>query len=131
MTGNTLNTNPSLTNDKSPSIDNDLKNSIKLIPFNSSSNSNLNSSNSSNEMKQQKYKEFVKILLKVKFEKLHSTHHGQQIPERVLFMKCIYENVPQEEWADFILKEMKQPNKYSKYFKINNNKKYNRSLTNK
>jgi len=109
------------------SYDRDVRNSIKLIPVEKSI---LNSSGSSDDMKKQ-YKEFVKIFLKVKFEKIHSTHHGQQIPEKVLFSKCISDDIPQKEWGDFILKELKQPNKYSKYIKMNLTKRNFRSLPQK
>jgi len=98
----------------------------KCLATSASSSSLLNTQ----EMKA-KYRDFVKILLKVKFEKIHSTHNGQQIPEKVLFKKCIDENIPHKNWADFILSEMKQPQKYAKYMKTSKLKKSYRSLPNK
>jgi hypothetical protein len=77
------------------------------------------------------YKEFVKILLKIKFEKLKGAHLGQQIPEKVLFQECIQQNIPQNKWEEFIMSELNQPQKYMKHLKIykkNNNNKFAGSL---
>ena len=68
------------------------------------------------------YQDFVKAVLKVKFEKIHSSHKGQDIPEKILFKECIKKNIPELEWNDFILNELKNPQKYSEYFKLNNKK---------
>jgi hypothetical protein len=59
------------------------------------------------------YQEFVKTMLKVKFEKIHNTHKGQEIPEKLLFKECIKQSIPQSEWRDFIIQELKNPSKYS------------------
>lgn len=68
------------------------------------------------------YQDFVKSVLKIKFEKIHNTHKGQDIPEKVLFKECIKRNIPETEWNDFILEELKNPQKYSEFFKTNNKK---------
>jgi hypothetical protein len=71
------------------------------------------------------YQEFVKTLLKVKFENMHNSHKGQQISEKLLFKECIKRNIPRSEWQNFILDEFKNSNKYSdpkrdtKFKKIN------------
>lgn len=59
------------------------------------------------------YQDFVKLMLKVKFEKIHSSHKGQQISEKLLFKECIRQNIPQRNWMDFIINELKNPSKYS------------------
>jgi hypothetical protein len=58
------------------------------------------------------YQEFSKILLKVKFEKIHNTHKGQDIPAKLLFKECIKASIPQSEWQEFIISELKNPYKY-------------------
>jgi hypothetical protein len=63
------------------------------------------------------YQEFVKIMLKVKFEKFNNTHTGQKIPEKVLFRESRRLNVPKEEWTDFIIGELQQPAKYMEFIK--------------
>jgi hypothetical protein len=63
------------------------------------------------------YQEFVKIMLKVKFEKFNNTHTGQKIPEKVLFKECRRLNVPKQEWTDFIIGELQQPAKYIDFIK--------------
>jgi len=68
------------------------------------------------------YQDFVKVVLKVKFEKIHNTHKGQDVPEKILFKECIKRNIPESEWSEFIQNELKYPEKYSEYFKSNNKK---------
>jgi len=68
------------------------------------------------------YQDFVKAVLKVKFEKIHNTHKGQDVPERVLFKECIKRNIPESEWSEFIQNELKNPEKYSDHFKVGNKK---------
>lgn len=58
------------------------------------------------------YQEFTKIVLKVKFEKIHNTHSGQDISEKVLYKECMRQNIPKSEWRDFVINELKQPQKY-------------------
>ena len=69
-----------------------------------------------NHVKKQ-YQEFAKLMLKIKFEKYHNSHKGQQIPEKVLFRQCMKQNIPPSEWAEFIINELKQPQKYVQYMK--------------
>ncbi len=66
------------------------------------------------------YQDFIKIFLKVKFEKLHNTHKGWEIPEKILFKECIKQGVNENDWSSFILSELQQPQKYTQYFKSNN-----------
>lgn len=63
------------------------------------------------------YQDFVKTVLKIKFEKIHSSHKGQDVPENVLFKQCLKNNIPEGEWVNFIMNELKNPDKYSEYFK--------------
>jgi hypothetical protein len=65
------------------------------------------------------YQEFVKTVLKIKFEKIHSSHKGQDVPENILFKQCLKNNIPEGEWSNFIINELKNPEKYSEYFKTN------------
>jgi hypothetical protein len=60
------------------------------------------------------YQEFVKIMLKVKFEKFNNTHSGQKIPEKLLFKECLKNKIPRKDWHDFIVVELQQPSKYLK-----------------
>jgi hypothetical protein len=63
------------------------------------------------------YQEFVKIMLKVKFEKFNNSHTGQKIPEKILFKECIKHNIAKKDWTEFIIRELQQPNKYIQYMK--------------
>lgn len=63
------------------------------------------------------YMQFLKILLKIKFQKLHNSHLGQQIPAKPVYEEAKKLNIPQGNWQDFILNEIKQPLKYAKYIK--------------
>jgi len=64
-----------------------------------------------------RYMQFLKILLKIKFQKLHNSHLGQQIPAKPVYEEAKRQNISQENWQDFILNEIKQPQKYVKYIK--------------
>jgi hypothetical protein len=62
--------------------------------------------------KKRKYQEFVKIMLKVKFEKIHNTHKGQEISERDLFFECVErQKIDQSQWQAFIIEVLKDPKK--------------------
>ena len=65
----------------------------------------------------QEYKEFTKLYLKVKFEQLYNKHEGQTIPQQAIWTEVIRNNIPKSDWADFIFKELKSIEKYSKYTK--------------
>lgn len=77
----------------------------------------------------QLYQEFVKIMLKVKFEKIHNSHTGQAIPEKILFKECMQQNIPKNKWHEFIVNEFKNTSKYVKYMK--NNKSYKNLVSSK
>ncbi len=64
-----------------------------------------------------RYMQFLKVLLKIKFQKLHNSHLGQQIPAKPIYEEAKSQNVSQEKWQDFILNEIKQPQKYMKFIK--------------
>jgi hypothetical protein len=61
--------------------------------------------------RKRKYQEFVKIMLKVKFEKIHNTHRGQEVSERDLFYECERQNIDQSQWREFIISVLKDPKK--------------------
>ncbi len=69
------------------------------------------------------YKSFVKIFLKIKFEKIDTNHPGKKIPEKVLFNECMKEEVPEDKFHDFILHELNNLEKYSSYVNKNINQK--------
>lgn len=58
------------------------------------------------------YQNFVKIVLKVKFEKLHNSHRGREIPEKLLFKECIKRDIAEADWYGFIYNELQIPQKY-------------------
>ncbi len=61
------------------------------------------------------YKEFIKIFLKIKFERVPENHYGHKIPEKVMFKECIKRGVPVEKYKEFIEEEMNMYKKYEKY----------------
>lgn len=61
------------------------------------------------------YQEFVKLTLKIKFEKLHNSHKGHEIPEKALFRECSKLSIPRKEWFDFIFNELQNTKKYEKF----------------
>lgn len=61
------------------------------------------------------YKNFVKVVLKIKFEKMKNNHPGQKIPEKVLFHECLKLEVPQDKFEVFIEEEINNFEKYSAY----------------
>jgi len=65
----------------------------------------------------QDYKEFTKLYLKVKFEQLYNKHEGQNIPQHAIWTEVVRNNIPKNEWAEFIYKELKSIDKYAKYTK--------------
>lgn len=74
------------------------------------------------------YQDFVKTSLKIKFEKLHNSHKGWEIPEKVLFKECLKNNIPKNQWNVFIFNELQQPQKYSSYFKLPKNRKMQKNV---
>lgn len=67
-------------------------------------------SRSSNEANDRK--EFIKLVLKIKFEKLHNSHKGQNVNERSLYEECQRNQIPKDRWPEFILQELNTPAKY-------------------
>jgi len=61
------------------------------------------------------YKEFIKLLLKVKFEDLPSKHPGQNVSQNELWKEIIRRNIPKSEWLGFIGYELN--NNFKKIFK--------------
>ena len=75
--------------------------------------------NDPNKQKEKaRYMQFLKIFLKIKFQKLHNSHLGQQIPAKPVYELANEKNVPNQGWQDFILAEIQQPQKYSKFIKL-------------
>lgn len=68
------------------------------------------SSINSDKMKEKKA--FFKTVLRLKFEKFHSTHLGQKISQKALYNEVKKNNLPRDKWNDFIVNELKNPNKY-------------------
>ena len=60
------------------------------------------------------YREFVKIFLKIKFEKLDNDHIGQKISQNCIWEEVQKQNIPKEKWKEFILNELKNYKKYEK-----------------
>lgn len=63
------------------------------------------------------YKEFLQILLKIKFEQLHNNHMGIKIPEKILFKECMQREVPREKFYEFIVEEVSNLDKYKQYIR--------------
>ena len=55
---------------------------------------------------------FFNAVLKIKLEKLHSTHKGMQIPPKLIFFESQRLRIPEEKWQKFILGELNNPIKY-------------------
>ena len=70
--------------------------------------------NFSKNSKNQKeiYREFVKIFLKVKFERLDNDHTGQKISQNFVWKEVQKQNIPKDKWKEFILGELKNIKKY-------------------
>jgi len=92
---------------------NDFVSSFKDLKINDS----IAKNNSEIVKEKARYMQFLKILLKIKFQKLHNSHMGQQIPAKPVYEEAKRQNISQENWQDFILNEIKQPQKYMKYIK--------------
>ena len=73
------------------------------------------------------YMQFLKILLKIKFQKLHNSHMGQQIPAKPVYLEAKRMNITIDNWPDFIFAEIKQPHKYIQFIRadrLKNKKKF-------
>jgi hypothetical protein len=64
------------------------------------------------------YKNFVKMFLKIKFEKLKNDHPGQRIPEKALFQECLRMDVPENKYDTFLEEELNNWHKYSHLIKV-------------
>ena len=81
--------------------------------YNSNNNNILNTSDNSNdEYEKREKKKFFNEVLKIKFEKLHSTHKGQLINQKYIWEECKKQNIPKKNWSEFILGELNNPYKY-------------------
>ena len=58
------------------------------------------------------YREFVKMFLKIKFEKLDNDHFGQKISQNFIWEQVQKQCIPKDKWKDFILAELKNFKKY-------------------
>jgi hypothetical protein len=58
------------------------------------------------------FRDFAKIYLKVKFEKMNNTHRGQTISDKILWKQIKEQCIPYEKWTEFVLFEL---NNYKKY----------------
>lgn len=70
--------------------------------------------NPENKVKNSKtlYREFVKMFLKIKFEKLDNEHIGQKVSQQAVWEEVQNHNVPKDKWKEFILSELKNYKKY-------------------
>ena len=60
------------------------------------------------------YREFVKMFLKIKFEKLDNDHIGQKISQTSIWEEVQKQNISKDKWKEFILVELKNYKKYEK-----------------
>jgi len=81
------------------------KNTIEV----SRSNSILSPQRSEKDL----YREFVKLFLKIKFEKIDIEHSGQLIDQKALWGEALKLKIQKNGWKDFILTEIKNPKKYT------------------
>jgi hypothetical protein len=84
----------------------------------------INKKNPEKIKEKEKYMQFLKLFLKLKFQKLPNSHLGQQIPARPVFDLAIEKNLLTKQWQDFILQEIEQPFKYAKYINLDKNKSF-------
>ena len=75
-------------------------------------NDNINGNYTYNGDEKKDKKQFFMEVLKIKFEKLHSTHKGQKINQKFIWEECKKQNIPKDNWPQFILGELNNPYKY-------------------
>ena len=80
--------------------------------YNNNNNILNNSNNSNDEYEKREKKKFFNEVLKIKFEKLHSTHKGQLINQKYIWEECKRQNIHKKNWSEFILGELNNPYKY-------------------
>jgi hypothetical protein len=76
--------------------------------------------------RRKKYQEFVKVMLKVKFEKIHNTHKGQEISEKDLFYECVDKlKLEPSQWQSYIIDVLRDPKKCQDIINIKTKRRYN------
>jgi hypothetical protein len=76
--------------------------------------------------RRKKYQEFVKVMLKVKFEKIHNTHKGQEISEKDLFYECVDKlKLEPSQWQAYIIDILRDPKKCQDIINSKTRKRYN------
>ncbi len=76
--------------------------------------------------RRKKYQEFVKVMLKVKFEKIHNTHKGQEISEKDLFYECVDRlKLEPSQWQSYIIDILRDPKKCQEIINNKTRKRYN------
>jgi hypothetical protein len=79
--------------------------------------------------RRKKYQEFVKVMLKVKFEKIHNTHKGQEISEKDLFYECVDKlKLDPSQWQTYIIDILRDPKKCQDIINSKTRKRYNTKL---
>lgn len=58
------------------------------------------------------YREFVKMFLKIKFEKLDNEHYGQKVSQNIIWEEVQTKDIPKDKWKEFILGELKNKKNY-------------------
>lgn len=71
-----------------------------------------NSRNTVDSANKGSYREFARLVLKTKFERLNSKSPGQEVQEKLLWNEVNKQKVPVELWESFILKELQDFKKY-------------------
>ena len=104
--------------------------SLQANLFRAKETTSISNYQSEEDIKKQ-YKNFVKVFLKIKFEKIDSDHPGQKIPEKILFKECLRREVPQVNFHQFIEEEINNFDKYSAYLfrKSGNSKNKNKNFS--
>jgi hypothetical protein len=78
--------------------------------------------------RRKKYQEFVKVMLKVKFEKIHNTHKGQEISEKDLFYECVDRlKLEPSQWQAYIIDILRDPKKCQDIINIKSRKRYTKT----
>ncbi len=81
--------------------------------YNSEENEEHKNVNSVNNQKNGNYRDFVKLFLKIKFEKLDNDHCGQKVNQDAIWHQALQMKVPCHKWKQFILNELKNYKKYN------------------
>ncbi len=72
---------------------------------------NENENNRIEEYNNSTYRDFVRIYLKIKFEKLYKNHKGSTRDKNAIWKEITNKKIPQKQWTSFIFEELKKPNK--------------------